>query len=49
MQKEQRQQLSQWVDAHTAELLDYARQRVSDPQLAEDLVQETFLAAMQGL
>ena len=49
MQKEQRQQLTQWVDAHTAELLGYARQRVNDPQLAEDLVQETFLAAMQGL
>jgi RNA polymerase sigma-70 factor (TIGR02943 family) len=41
--------ISQWVEEHTSELLGHARQRVNDPQLAEDLVQDTFVAAFQGL
>lgn len=37
-----------WVDAHGAALLAYAMPRVRDQQTAEDLVQETFLAALQA-
>jgi RNA polymerase sigma-70 factor (ECF subfamily) len=37
-----------WVDAHGAALLAYATPRVRDQQTAEDLVQETFLAALQA-
>jgi RNA polymerase sigma-70 factor (TIGR02943 family) len=37
-----------WVDAHGAALLAYTLTRVRDRQTAEDLVQETFLAALQA-
>jgi RNA polymerase sigma-70 factor (TIGR02943 family) len=37
-----------WVDAHGAALLAYAVPRVRDQQTAEDLVQETFLAALKA-
>jgi RNA polymerase sigma-70 factor (TIGR02943 family) len=37
-----------WVDAHGSALLAYALTRVRDQQTAEDLVQETFLAALQA-
>ena len=37
-----------WVDSHAAALLAYALTRVRDAQTAEDLVQETFLAALQA-
>lgn len=37
-----------WVDTHGAALLAYAVPRVRDQQTAEDLVQETFLAALQA-
>ena len=37
-----------WVDTHGAALLAYALPRVRDQQTAEDLVQETFLAALQA-
>jgi RNA polymerase sigma-70 factor (TIGR02943 family) len=37
-----------WVDTHGAALLAYAMPRVRDQQTAEDLVQETFLAALQA-
>jgi RNA polymerase sigma factor (sigma-70 family) len=37
-----------WVDTHGAALLAYATPRVRDQQTAEDLVQETFLAALQA-
>lgn len=37
-----------WVDAHGAALLAYAMPRVRDQQTAEDLVQDTFLAALKA-
>jgi len=37
----------QWVSAHADYLYAYAIKRISDKELAQDLVQETFLAALQ--
>jgi RNA polymerase sigma-70 factor (ECF subfamily) len=34
-----------WVDNHSDELFAYARPRVNNSSIAEDLVQETFLSA----
>ena len=36
------------IDAHGDALYRYALLRVRNPHVAEDLVQETFLAALQG-
>lgn len=38
-----------WVDAHGQILYRYALARVRRPELAEDLVQETFLAALKSM
>jgi len=38
-----------WVDAYADYLYRYAISRVSNAELAEDLVQETFLAGIKGL
>jgi RNA polymerase sigma-70 factor (ECF subfamily) len=37
-----------WVDEHGAALYHFALARVSDPELAADLVQETLLEALRG-
>lgn len=37
-----------WVDEHGDALFRYALFRIQDAQVAEDLVQETFLAALRG-
>src|SRR5437879_5374082 len=37
-----------WVDEHGDVLYRYALARVRKPDVAQDLVQETFLAAMRG-
>lgn len=37
-----------WVDEHGDCLFRYALARVRNPEVAEDLVQETFLAAVRG-
>jgi len=37
-----------WVDEHGDSLFRYALFRIQDAQAAEDLVQETFLAALRG-
>jgi len=37
-----------WVDRYGDYLYRFALARIKDPTLAEDLVQETFLAALQG-
>lgn len=39
---------STWVDAYGDRLFRYARSRVRDERAAEDLVQETFLAALES-
>jgi len=38
-----------WVDDHGDVLYRFALLRVEDPHVAEDLVQETFISAIQGL
>jgi len=40
---------STWVDAHGDVLYRYALLRVKDTHVAEDLVQETFISALEGL
>ena len=37
-----------WMEQHGKFLFRYASARVRDPDLADDLVQDTFLAALQG-
>ncbi len=39
---------STWVDAHGDRLFRYALSRIRDPRAAEDLIQETFLAAFKS-
>jgi len=40
--------IKQWVGLYTEKLLSWAIYKVSDKELAEDLVQDTFLAAVQS-
>jgi len=40
---------STWVDEHGDALFRFAILRVKDPNVAEDLVQETFLSALKGI
>jgi RNA polymerase sigma-70 factor (ECF subfamily) len=42
-------ELSDWVKQYTKELYAWAFQKTSDRELSEDLVQETFLAAAEGM
>jgi RNA polymerase sigma-70 factor (ECF subfamily) len=37
-----------WVEEHGDYLFKYALSRLRDPAMAEDLIQETFLAALKG-
>jgi RNA polymerase sigma-70 factor (TIGR02943 family) len=39
--------LNQWVQLYTADLCSWAYHKVSDVELAKDLVQDTFLAAAE--
>ena len=48
MQTEQKS-LSYWVDTFTEDLFSWAFQKVSDVELAKDLVQDTFLAASEKI
>jgi len=40
---------STWVEEHGDALFRFAMLRVKDPNIAEDLVQETFLSALKGI
>lgn len=40
--------LEQWIDQHAEALYFYALMRLGDEDKAEDMVQETFLAALQN-
>ena len=41
--------LTYWVDSFTEDLFSWAYQKVSDVELAKDLVQDTFLAASEKI
>lgn len=41
--------LSAWVKLYTRDLYSWALNKTSDPQLSEDLVQDTFLAAVEKI
>jgi len=41
-------ELEQWVEDYGDDLFRYARYRVDDPNVAADLVQATYLAALKG-
>lgn len=43
----QNENLSEWVKKYTSELLNWAYHKTSSMEIAEDLVQETFLAAAE--
>lgn len=43
------QKLAEWVNLYTADLLSWASYKVSDAELAKDLVQDTFLAASEKM
>ena len=41
--------LSEWVESYTGDLYSWALHKVSDPEFARDLVQDTFLAAAEKI
>ncbi len=41
--------IATWVENYTSELFSWASYKVSDPEIAADLVQDTFLAATEKL
>lgn len=41
--------LAEWVEKYTGDLYSRALHKVSDPELAKDLVQDTFLAASEKI
>ncbi len=41
--------LTQWVEQYTRDMHAWASYKVSDPELAKDLVQDTFLAAAEKI
>ena len=42
-------QLAQWVEQYSREMFAWAAHKVSDSELAKDLVQDTFLAAFEKI
>jgi RNA polymerase sigma-70 factor (ECF subfamily) len=48
MTKDQLENPEDWVDRHGDYLYRFALSRIKDPVVAEDLVQETFLAALKS-
>lgn len=49
MEKSETINLSQLVETYTSELYSWAFHKVSDPELARDLVQDTFLAVAEKI
>lgn len=45
----QQKEFAEWVRVHTGDLLRFARNRVKDPAVADDLVQLTFVSAWETL
>ncbi len=41
--------LTAWVNEYTAPMVSWAIKRTADPDLAQDLVQETFMAAVERI
>jgi len=41
--------LTEWVETYTGDLYSWALFKVSDPEMAKDLVQDTFLAAAEKI
>jgi RNA polymerase sigma-70 factor (ECF subfamily) len=39
--------IAQWVENYTSDLYAWARYKLSDEELAKDLVQDTFMAAAE--
>jgi RNA polymerase sigma-70 factor (ECF subfamily) len=46
-QEEMKNELSAWVETYTKDLYFWAFHKVSNAELAQDLVQDTFLAALE--
>ena len=46
---DKQKQFAEWVRAHTGDLQRFARNRVKDPDVADDLVQLTFVSAWETL
>ncbi|MBK7945434.1 MAG: sigma-70 family RNA polymerase sigma factor [Flavobacteriales bacterium] len=46
---ESRKLFEQWVKQHSADLLRFARNRVKDPDIADDLVQLTLVSAWETM
>lgn len=49
MEQDKAINLSQWVKTYTSDLYSWALHKVSDTELAKDLVQDTFLAASEKI
>lgn len=49
MQTKNNQILTEWVNSYTEELYRWASTKVREQELAEDLVQDTFISALQAL
>lgn len=46
---EQKNQLAEWVELYMSELYNWAMFKISDEELAKDLVQDTFVAAAEKI
>ena len=45
----QKHDLSEWVELYTSELFSWALHKLSDEELAKDLIQDTFVAAAEKI
>lgn len=49
MENTRKRKIEEWVESHSAVLYSWAVYKVSDHELAKDLVQDTFLAAAEKI